>query len=242
MMAPWNTWTSRGPRGRDPGPRTDRAHRGDRSDRRGRRALRPLRRLLPPHLGEPRHPGERRPQRGAGPRRVVRSHRPRRRPALQPRRRGPDDMPAHLRTAVTSTSETIPIVDGRLALGTWQGVYLFEHRTSPHRRQVVVHVQGTSGGTLTESARQERRTEGSEAPPFLDLAAAGLALVGLMGAAPRDTAPARAYGTPSRAGGALRNAAPGLRARRHALRRAVARLDGSARREAARASAPSGAR
>ena len=59
---------------------------------------------------------------------------------------GPDDMPAHLRTAVTSTSETIPIIDGRLALGTWQGVYLFEHRTSPHRRQIVVHVQGTSAG------------------------------------------------------------------------------------------------
>ena len=59
---------------------------------------------------------------------------------------GPDDMAAHLRTAVTSTSETIPVVDGRLALGTWQGVYLFEHRTSPHRRQVVVHVQGTGRG------------------------------------------------------------------------------------------------
>ena len=55
-------------------------------------------------------------------------------------------MPAHLRSAVTRTSETIPVEGGRLALGTWQGVFLFEHRTSPHRRQVVVHVQGETGG------------------------------------------------------------------------------------------------
>ncbi|MEO0662910.1 MAG: secondary thiamine-phosphate synthase enzyme YjbQ, partial [Planctomycetota bacterium] len=55
---------------------------------------------------------------------------------------GPDDMPAHLRSAVTKTSETIPVTSGRLALGTWQGLFLFEHRTSPHRREVVVHVQG----------------------------------------------------------------------------------------------------
>jgi len=58
---------------------------------------------------------------------------------------GPDDMPAHLRASVTRTSETIPVEGGRLALGTWQGVLLFEHRTSPHRRQVVVHVQGETG-------------------------------------------------------------------------------------------------
>ena len=100
-------------------------------------------------------------------------------------------MPAHLRTAVTSTSETIPIVDGRLALGTWQGVYLFEHRTSPHRRQIVVHVQGNERGALTESARPGSVEQGGvKRLPFLDLAAAGLALVGLMGAAPWDTAPA----------------------------------------------------
>lgn len=55
---------------------------------------------------------------------------------------GPDDMPAHLKTAVTSTSETIPIVDGHLALGTWQGIYLFEHRQGRRRRQVVVHLVG----------------------------------------------------------------------------------------------------
>ena len=56
---------------------------------------------------------------------------------------GPDDMPSHLRAAVTRTSETIPVVDGRLALGTWQGLYLAEHRTAPHTRRLVVHVTGT---------------------------------------------------------------------------------------------------
>lgn len=55
---------------------------------------------------------------------------------------GPDDMPAHLRAAVTKTTETIPVVDGRLALGTWQGLYLAEHRTHAHRRRLVVHVTG----------------------------------------------------------------------------------------------------
>jgi len=55
---------------------------------------------------------------------------------------GPDDMPAHLRAAVTKTSESIPVAGGRLALGTWQGLYLAEHRTVPHRRRLVVHVTG----------------------------------------------------------------------------------------------------
>ncbi len=55
---------------------------------------------------------------------------------------GPDDMPAHLRAAVTKTSETIPVVDGRLALGTWQGLFLAEHRRRAHTRQLVVHVTG----------------------------------------------------------------------------------------------------
>lgn len=55
---------------------------------------------------------------------------------------GPDDMPAHARSALTKTSEVIPITDGRLALGTWQGVYLWEHRTRPHQRRIVVHVSG----------------------------------------------------------------------------------------------------
>jgi secondary thiamine-phosphate synthase enzyme len=52
---------------------------------------------------------------------------------------GPDDMPAHIKAALTTVSLSIPIVDGRLALGTWQGIYLFEHRTAPHRREIVLH-------------------------------------------------------------------------------------------------------
>jgi secondary thiamine-phosphate synthase enzyme len=55
---------------------------------------------------------------------------------------GPDDMPAHLRSVLTQTELTIPIRAGRLALGTWQGVYLWEHRLSAHRRRVLVTVQG----------------------------------------------------------------------------------------------------
>ncbi len=55
---------------------------------------------------------------------------------------GADDMPAHIRAALTQTQLSIPVVDGRMALGTWQGLYLFEHRTRPHRRQVVLHVIG----------------------------------------------------------------------------------------------------
>ena len=55
---------------------------------------------------------------------------------------GPDDMPSHIRTALTSTSETIPVVKGSLGLGTWQGLYLFEHRLHPGRRNVIVHVWG----------------------------------------------------------------------------------------------------
>ena len=55
---------------------------------------------------------------------------------------GPDDMPSHLRAAVTKTQETIPVRDGGLVLGTWQGIFLAEHRARPHRRTLVVHVQG----------------------------------------------------------------------------------------------------
>ena len=55
---------------------------------------------------------------------------------------GPDDMPAHLRAALTGNSLTIPVADGRMLLGTWQGVYLAEHRRAPHRRSVVVHLSG----------------------------------------------------------------------------------------------------
>jgi len=55
---------------------------------------------------------------------------------------GPDDMPAHLRTALTGVQLSIPVVEGALALGTWQGIYLFEHRRSPHQREVVLHLIG----------------------------------------------------------------------------------------------------
>ena len=55
---------------------------------------------------------------------------------------GPDDMPAHLRTALTQSSLSIPIASGRLALGTWQGIYLFEHRRHPPERQVALHLLG----------------------------------------------------------------------------------------------------
>ena len=53
---------------------------------------------------------------------------------------GADDMPAHVKAALTATSLSIPIVDGELALGTWQGIYLWEHRRRPHRREIVVHL------------------------------------------------------------------------------------------------------
>jgi secondary thiamine-phosphate synthase enzyme len=55
---------------------------------------------------------------------------------------GPDDMPSHLRMVLTRTSEVIPVVNGRLALGTWQGIFLFEHRRAPHTRNVLVSVVG----------------------------------------------------------------------------------------------------
>lgn len=55
---------------------------------------------------------------------------------------GPDDMPAHLRAALTRSSECVPVTGGRLALGTWQGIFLLEHRLAAHRRELLVHVQG----------------------------------------------------------------------------------------------------
>ncbi|WLR98075.1 secondary thiamine-phosphate synthase enzyme YjbQ [Shinella sumterensis] len=53
---------------------------------------------------------------------------------------GPDDMPAHIKAALTQVSIGIPVMAGRLALGTWQGLYLFEHRDRPHRREIVLHL------------------------------------------------------------------------------------------------------
>jgi secondary thiamine-phosphate synthase enzyme len=55
---------------------------------------------------------------------------------------GADDMPAHIRTVLTGVQLSIPVIAGRLALGTWQGVYLFEHRRAPHRREVALHLIG----------------------------------------------------------------------------------------------------
>lgn len=56
------------------------------------------------------------------------------------RAEGPDDMPAHIKAALLAVSLSIPVMAGRLALGTWQGIYLFEHRDRPHRREVVLHL------------------------------------------------------------------------------------------------------
>jgi secondary thiamine-phosphate synthase enzyme len=55
---------------------------------------------------------------------------------------GPDDMPAHLRTALTQVQLSIPVIEGSPVLGTWQGIYLFEHRVRPHRREIVLHLIG----------------------------------------------------------------------------------------------------
>ena len=67
---------------------------------------------------------------------------PERDPSYTHTAEGPDDMPSHLRSMVTNTSETIPVRDGRPALGTWQGLFLCEHRARPHTRRLLVHVIG----------------------------------------------------------------------------------------------------
>jgi secondary thiamine-phosphate synthase enzyme len=56
---------------------------------------------------------------------------------------GPDDMPAHIKSALTATQLSIPVTGGRMALGTWQGIYLFEHRIRPHHRELVLHLIGS---------------------------------------------------------------------------------------------------
>ncbi|MCI0599697.1 MAG: secondary thiamine-phosphate synthase enzyme YjbQ [Beijerinckiaceae bacterium] len=58
------------------------------------------------------------------------------------RTEGSDDMPAHIRAALTQTQLAVPIASGRMVLGTWQGIYLFEHRRAPHRREIVLHLLG----------------------------------------------------------------------------------------------------
>jgi secondary thiamine-phosphate synthase enzyme len=61
-------------------------------------------------------------------------------PAFTHTAEGPDDMPSHIKAVLTNVSLSIPITDSQLALGTWQGIYLWEHRASPHRRKIVVHI------------------------------------------------------------------------------------------------------
>ncbi len=63
-------------------------------------------------------------------------------PAYRHSAEGPDDMPAHIRAALTQTGLSIPIIEGRMALGTWQDIYVFEHRSFPHRREVALHILG----------------------------------------------------------------------------------------------------
>ena len=63
-------------------------------------------------------------------------------PYFQHTSEGADDMPSHIRMVLTRTSEVIPIADGRMQLGTWQGIFLFEHRRAPHRRRIIVTVLG----------------------------------------------------------------------------------------------------
>ena len=55
---------------------------------------------------------------------------------------GPDDMPAHIKSALTATQLSVPVANGALALGTWQGIYVFEHRAHPHQRSVMLHLMG----------------------------------------------------------------------------------------------------
>ncbi len=64
-------------------------------------------------------------------------------PDFQHTLEGPDDMPSHIKMALTRSSETLPLMDGRLALGTWQGLFLWEHRRAAHRRELMISIQGT---------------------------------------------------------------------------------------------------
>lgn len=74
--------------------------------------------------------------------RWLHAHVPEHTPGFSHTAEGPDDMPAHIKSVLTGCTLTIPIVSGTLALGTWQGIYLWEHRHSPHRRNVIVTILG----------------------------------------------------------------------------------------------------
>ena len=69
---------------------------------------------------------------------------------------GPDDMPAHVRTMLTGVSLQIPVLDGRLQLGTWQGIYLIEHRAKPHRRQIVLQFTGSRAAENADASLSTR--------------------------------------------------------------------------------------
>ncbi len=64
-------------------------------------------------------------------------------PLFEHTQEGPDDMPAHLRSILTNMDLTLPVSDGHCALGTWQGIFLWEHRTHPHQRQIMITIQGS---------------------------------------------------------------------------------------------------
>ena len=122
-------------------PRTARIHGGSAPVRRGVRDQRgPADDLLPPHLGIL-------IQENAAPAaaRDLEAYFERIAPEGGPYEHddeGPDDMPAHLRSALTATQLSIPLSEGRPMLGTWQGIYLFEHRRTPHQREIALHVIG----------------------------------------------------------------------------------------------------
>ena len=80
-------------------------------------------------------------------------------PAFLHRSEGEDDMPAHVRSVLSTAAVTIPVVGGRLALGTWQGLYLWEHRATPHRRAVLVTIYGDPEGTSEQGQRFPRHTD-----------------------------------------------------------------------------------
>ena len=99
-----------------------------------------LHRLPPAHLGQPDDPGERRSVGEARPRALAARLVPEDDPLYTHTAEGPDDMPSHIRAALTSSSLSIPVLAGELALGTWQGIYLWEHRRRSGPRRLVVHV------------------------------------------------------------------------------------------------------
>jgi secondary thiamine-phosphate synthase enzyme len=98
--------------------------------------------LVPSYLRLTHRAGKRRPERAPGYCAILRSLAPEQTGRYAHEDEGPDDMPAHLRTMLTATQLSIPVMEGEMTLGTWQGIYLFEHRRAPQRREIVVHLIG----------------------------------------------------------------------------------------------------